>query len=325
MKLQTHIPTIKLPFKIDHHDSMCFFGSCFAEYIGNILLKQKFDCLINPLGIGYNPISTINLIQLDNEDIDWKMAQKSNEVYFMYEFHSKFNNTKLSDFKSAICKAIEKKNQYLEKATVLFISLGTAYTHRLISSNKIVTNCHKQPSAFFERQLLEVNEIKKSLLGFTSHINKTYKKEFQFVFTVSPVRHLKDGFRENQISKSILHLAIDECVKNNQGIHYFPAYEILMDDLRDYRFYDRDLLHPNYLAVEYIWEYFSRVFFSAETQNLNSEIAQAIKSLQHKPFQKNTLMHQNFVKDLIAKIKLLSDENDLNFDHEILQLEAQLN
>ncbi|MBD99378.1 MAG: GSCFA domain-containing protein [Verrucomicrobia bacterium] len=325
MKLQTHIIPFESPLHINHHDSMCFFGSCFADNIGKKLIEHKFDCLINPLGIGYNPISILNLIQLNTEDIDWQNIIKSNQVYFMYEFHSKFNCTDLSEYKTNIQKATIAKNQQLAKSTVLFISLGTAFVHKLKSSNRIATNCHKQSSELFEKKLLTVNEIKKSLLDFATKLSLRYQKEFQFVFTVSPVRHLKEGFRQNQLSKSILHLAIKECMEKNKNIHYFPAYEIMMDDLRDYRFYKRDLIHPNGLAVDYIWDHFNQVYFNEKTRALNKEIAQINKSLQHKAFQENTLTHQNFIMGLISKLKVISQKHTLNFNNEIRRLEAHLN
>ena len=187
----------------------------------------------------------------------------------------------------------------------------------------LVNNCHKQPSKLFSKRMLSVEEIVNSWKTTKKYLEERFGEQ-DYIFTISPVRHLKDGFRENQLSKSTLHLAVNEICNNHDSCHYFPAYELLLDDLRDYRFYKDDLLHPNTQAVNYIWESFSACYFNKGTILLNEQIQKFNTSLQHRAFQPDSKKHQQFLLKLKSKIKAFQVANDLDFSTEINFIKSQI-
>lgn len=324
MKLRTSLPPSPSSLKIDHKSSLYFVGSCFAENIGKRMIEHKFDCLINPLGIAYNPVSVFKHLLLSEEDLDWNNIKQNEDVYFMYDFHSSFNQTSKEKLKEVVLNAIQTKNAQLDKSNLIFISLGTAYTYYFNENNAIVTNCQKQDPILFTKKLLSVIEIKEMMMASMKTLNNTFGKEFDYVFTISPIRHLKDGIRENQLSKSTLHLALQECMNLSRKIYYFPAYELVIDDLRDYRFYEKDLLHPNELAIEYIWDYFSQTYFSADTIQLNKVLTKTLKALNHKPYQGTSTAHLRFLNGLEKKLMELANQHELDFSTELKEIKAQL-
>lgn len=323
MKLRTEIPHSKSDFDIDHRATILLLGSCFAENIGQKLEEHKFITLRNPLGISYNPISLSQLIQREN-DFNLDDYNLENELYFNYQLYSEFSDLENKKAVLKANKALKMQQDFFKKCKVVFISLGTAWVHELESNQEIVNNCHKQKASLFSKRLLSVSETITALSEVVTFVSNKTQNQAQVVFTVSPIRHLKDGFHENQLSKSTLQLAVNEVCKKQINVAYFPSYEILIDDLRDYRFYETDLVHPNKLAIEYIWNKFSEVFFSENTKNLNVRIESFNASIQHRPFNKKSNQYQVFIRNLIQQINVFQEKEHIDFEVELKILNLEL-
>ncbi|MCW8898035.1 MAG: GSCFA domain-containing protein [Flavobacteriales bacterium] len=306
---------------IDYNDSLLILGSCFAENIGEKLASNKFNTVVNPFGIIYNPIAVANGLKYV---LDEKLFQTSDLIYFndkwlSLQHHGSFSNRDKTVCLSNINHSIKSAHKQLKQATYLFITFGSAwvYEHK---EHGLVANCHKIPAKHFSKRLLKVDEIVaayKSLIKSIKNINT----DINVVFTVSPVRHTKDGLWENNLSKSLLHLSIKELKDNFDNCTYFPAYEIVMDELRDYRFFKDDLVHPSDLAVNYVWEKFSSCYFSETTIALMGNIQKIKQAAMHKPFDFNSEKHQLFIKNQMDIIKKLNIQfPQLNFEEEKLRL-----
>lgn len=315
---------IKLPksnFSITHKDGLFLTGSCFAQNIGLLLESYKFNALSNPLGISYNPISIHELMM--TEGVDEQKVLEKDGIYFHHLYHSSFN----ASSKDNLVKTVELQHtlqkQHLQNSKTLIITYGTAWVYELQQTDAIVNNCHKEPNHKFNKRLLGVEEISFSWNKLFEQLEQNYSIE-QIIFTVSPVRHLKDGIRENQVSKSTLHLAIEKICSKHSKCSYFPTYEIMLDDLRDYRFYKDDLLHPNQLAINYIWDCFSKSYFSATSTAINQEIEKIRNALAHKAFQPKSLKHQDFLQKLKGKIETFQALHALNFEEELSLLNQKI-
>jgi lysophospholipase L1-like esterase len=256
-------------------------GSCFAENIGNYLQNHRFNALINPSGILFNPMSIYHTLMncLENKAIDDSMIIERHGLFFSLLHHSSiYNGTRealLFDLKATQ----EAANTFLKTTDVLIITFGSAYAYEYQKTNTTVANCHKLPSTAFTKHLLSVEQITSSYNNLIQALRE-FNPKLRIIFTVSPVKYLKDGIEENNLSKSTLLLAINE-LKKETGVSYFPAYELVNDDLRDYRFYKEDMAHPNEQAIEYIWEKFSDAYFANNTKELNKEIASIVSSENH--------------------------------------------
>jgi hypothetical protein len=282
MKFRTELPIPNSPFKISYDDKILLLGSCFSAHIGAFLEKNRFFVLSNPFGTLFNPVSIANAINMTiNPELfseDYRYFFDNSYVSFAH--HGLFSHPDEHQFITHINKQFSHTKTFLEKGNFLFITFGTAYCYRFLERNLIVSNCHKIPAPKFEKFLLTIEEIVqifKEILKKIRPINPSCK----IIFTVSPVRHLGDGFHENQLSKAILHLAIAQLI-HEDNVFYFPAYEILMDDLRDYRFYAADMCHPGENAVHYIEEIFSDTFFTQETKEKIKTIEKENKFFNHR-------------------------------------------
>jgi len=289
---------------IDYDSNIILLGSCFSENIGNRLSYFKFNNLVNPFGILYHPIAIENLIL---NSINEKKFTDDDVFYFNERWHSFETHSVLSaPTKTALLESLNNMvnitYEQLQKASHIVITLGTSWIYRLIESDTIVANCHKIPQKKFSKELLSINDIAESLEASISLI-QSLKKEVSIIFTVSPIRHLKNGFVENKLSKSHLLAAIHQVIKPNEKIHYFPSYEIMMDELRDYRFYAEDMIHPNATAIQYIWEKFETSWTSENTIKIMREVDSIQKSLSHKPFNLESKQHQEFLEKIDSKIK----------------------
>jgi len=286
MKFRTELKLNKHNSSITHSDSILAIGSCFVEHIGEKLSQLKFNINSNPFGIIFNPYSIAKIlnngldkpIKLDKEcDV-----LEQNGIFKSYDFHSKFNATSYNGFIKKVDAQNTETNDQLKNNSYVFLTFGTAWVYRLIDANKVVANCQKVAQSNFTKELLDLNE----LIDIYSQLIKemiTVNPKLKIVLTVSPVRHIKDGIIENNQSKSILLLlckALGDDFKQN--VIYFPSYEIQMDDLRDYRFYNADLIHPNQIAIDYIFEQFSHFFFEDKTTQLLKKIEKIIRLEKHK-------------------------------------------
>jgi len=304
------------------HKSLIYLtGSCFSENIGKKLSELKFTALVNPFGISYNPFSIHQSLRLrDSSEVK---TTETDGIHFSYDLHSELNSNSNEGFHANVREAITAQQSFLSKESTLILSYGTAWVYEEKATGKLVNNCHKQPSALFTKKLLTVAQIVDSWKETKKYLQETFPNK-NYIFTISPVRHLKDGFRENQLSKATLHLAVEEIQKNDANCQYFPAYELLIDDLRDYRFYKEDLLHPNETAVQYIWEFFSEAYFPKGTQLINQQIEKFNTSLQHRAFQPDSAKHQQFLLKLKSKIKAFQLANNLDFQTEIEFVKQQI-
>jgi len=282
-------------------------GSCFSENIGSKLNHFKFQATQNPLGILFHPKAIENLITnaLNKKIYLSKDLIFQNEVWHSFDAHSSVSSANEKVILNTLNAAISDTNKKLKEASHIIITLGTSWVYRFIETKTIVANCHKIPQKKFTKELLNVTEITESLEAIIILL-KSVNKEIHITFTVSPVRHLKDGFIENTQSKAHLIVAI-HTILHEQNVSYFPSYEIMMDELRDYRFYAEDMIHPNKTAVNYIWEKFVDTCFSEETKPTMKDVDLIQKGILHRPFHEKSKQHQQFLKKLeIKKEKIKS-------------------
>lgn len=307
MQFTTKIPVEKYQYPITYESKIMAIGSCFAENMSKKFEYFKFQNLVNPFGIIFNPVSIeklvnriVNKIEFTESDIFFH-----NDLWHCYEVHSELSHPNKEDFLSILNALINSTNKQLNSSTHIIITYGTSWVYRNIKTNKIVANCHKVPQKQFLKEILSIETIEKSIQNTTALILKI-NPNCKFIFTISPVRHIKDGFVENQRSKAHLISAIHSNNQQPTTNNYFPSYEIMMDELRDYRFYAEDLLHPNQVAIDYIWECFSVNYISDKSQQVMIEVDSIQKSLLHRPFNPNTEIHQKFLKNLQQKIDTLA-------------------
>ncbi|HMJ67825.1 MAG TPA: GSCFA domain-containing protein [Cyclobacteriaceae bacterium] len=296
---------------VDHITKIVTAGSCFADNIGQMLSENKFITSVNPLGVCYNPISIHEGFLI--KEADDTLYVESQGTWRHFNFHSKFSDpekSKLSGNLSTQLNAVRSFN-----ADVIILTYGTAWVYRY--QNKIVANCHKRPSSEFEKVLLTPEEIVQSFEVF----RKTFKKKI--ILTLSPVRHIKDTLELNQVSKSVVRLAIHEILKKFPEVEYFPAYEIMMDDLRDYRFYETDMIHPSVVAVDYIWNKFGERYFTTPAIELMNRWQKLRTSLNHRAFHPELKQHTGFLQQLLSDLKELNTRLDVS--KEITEIERRLN
>jgi len=282
MKFRTELPIPEYPFKISYQAHIVLLGSCFSDNMGTFLTSNRFSVLSNPFGTLFNPVSIANAIQMT---LNPKLFSKDYHYFFdnryvSFAHHGSFSHHDENQFIKRINEQFYVTKTFLEKTNFLFITFGTAYCYKFLERNLIVVNCHKIPNTKFKKLRLNIDEIVR-IYKETILILQSFNPSIKIVFTVSPVRHLGDGFHENQLSKSVLHLAIEQ-LTDDKNLFYFPAYEILTDDLRDYRFYAEDLCHPGENAMRYIEELFAESFFSQETKLQQKEIEKENKFLNHR-------------------------------------------
>ena len=308
MKLQTQIPLQPEKYNpIDYHSKIVLIGSCFVEHIGNKLEYFKFQNLQNPFGILFHPLAIENLIvnAINKKEYTESDLFFLNEQWHCYEAHSELSNVSKSESLKELNHQIKIIHDSIVQASHVIITLGTAWAYRHIETDQIVANCHKVPQKQFVKELLSIETISESLQAIVSLI-KSVNSKAVVMFTVSPVRHLKDGFVENTQSKAHLIAAIHEVVEPRNLTHYFPSYELMMDELRDYRFYEEDMIHPNTIAVNYIWEKFQDVWVAKEASKTMGEVDEIQKGLLHRPFNKNSEAYQQFLQNLELKKRELN-------------------
>ncbi len=309
MQLQTQIPFEASKAPINYESRLVLLGSCFSEHMGAKLAYYHFRSLQNPLGILFHPMAIENLIDRAVHEKSYTAEEVffANERWHCWDAHSNLSSETEVKLLEKLNAALAATFQQVRQATHILITLGTAFAYRHMERDETVANCHKIPQTAFSKQLLSVASISKSLENIVE-IVQSINEKVQFVFTVSPVRHLKDGFVANQRSKAHLISAIHDVLEND-GIapdaSYFPSYELQMDELRDYRFYASDMVHPNQVAVEYIWEKFKQVYITEEAQTTMEKVETIQKGLAHRAFNPDSVQHQQFLKSLEAKIAYL--------------------
>ena len=295
--------------EILHSERIMLFGSCFAENIGNLLAENKFRCDMNPFGVLYNPLSIVGALRqiMDGKRYGEADLFASSGRWHSWMHHSDFSASSPEACLELINGRMEKASSSLDHLDWLMVTWGTAYAYVLKETGCVVGNCHKQPDRLFDRKRLGVDEIVEAWVGLLSDLRKR-NPNLKVLFTVSPIRHAKDGMHGNQLSKATLLLAIDELCARCPNCHYFPSYEILMDELRDYRFYADDMLHPSARAVEYVWECFGKCYFGAKTQEVMKEWTEIKKGISHKPFDPESEAYRSFLSQIVLKIARIKEK-----------------
>jgi hypothetical protein len=315
---RTEVPVPSFPFKMDHNSHVTLLGSCFAENIGNLLQQHKIPVLINPFGILFNPFSIVNALErmINHRAYTADELIQRDEVFLSLDHHGRFNHRTAGETLDAINTSLRMGSEALRKSSVIFITLGSAWVYRHRSSGHIVANCHKLPGADFEKQLLGYQDVHLSLRQVPQFL-KANKVQAEVIFTVSPVRHWKEGAIGNQRSKAILLAAIHEVVQEYDQCHYFPAYEVMMDDLRDYRFYATDMIHPTAQAIDYVWQKFQLALFTEECRIICREVNSVVEAAQHRPMDPESNSFQRFIKKQLEIIAALEAQYPaLNFTEE---------
>ena len=307
MNLQTKITVAAPDFLIDYNSRLMMLGSCFAENMGSKFSYYKFDVDVNPCGIIYNPLSVANVLRLIVEGKQFEksdLRQVGGKWVSLYH-HGAFSSTDPDECLRRINDRLTKATGELRTLDLLVITWGTAWVYRYTRENIVVSNCHKIPSQEFERSRLSVEDIVKEYLVLIGRLREI-NPGLRILFTVSPIRHWKDGAHGNQLSKATLLLAIDRLREELQHVYYFPAYEIVLDELRDYRFYADDMLHMSGFTVDYIWERFLYSFISPEVLGLMNQIGRVNKGVAHRPFDPQSEEYHRLVKKMLAEIAMIS-------------------
>lgn len=304
MEFRTKVNIESSGLTIDYDTRLCLFGSCFIEHIGRYLNQNKFNAQVNPFGVLYNPLSISQSIGLLLDDRIFSESDLIHDkgLYHSFDYHGSFSSPESSIILNSINDASQIASQTIKNADLLIITFGTSFVYEYIPTGKIVSNCHKIQANQFRRFRLREEEI---VLEWLSLIDRLIfiKPTIKILFTVSPIRHLKDGAHGNQLSKATLLMAIDQIVAERKNCYYFPSYEIMLDELRDYRFYADDMLHPSSMAIEYIWKIFSESYFSPATHSILKQWNSLLRSINHRPFNEQTKEHKHFIRQTLLKLE----------------------
>lgn len=310
MEFKTTIPAHQGLFEISHDSRIMLVGSCFSNEIGNKLSQSGFHTLVNPFGTLFNSYSIGKSLTttVRNKKFDSADFFEHNSLWHSFKLHSKFSGLHLNDCIEKINKSVEEANKFIFDTDVLIITLGTAWVYELNETEKIVANCHKMPQQLFNRRKLGLNEIISEYTHLIEHL-KGANSKLKIIFTVSPVKHLRDGFVDNNWSKSTLNISVHELMRRFDFIDYYPAFEIMNDDLRDYRFYKNDMLHPNDLATQYIYDHFQNAYCTDETKKIAKEFYQLSKSTEHKVVNVGSSENTKFINDFKSRAERLMHVN----------------
>lgn len=320
MNFRTQVEVPERRTEIFHSDKMMLFGSCFSENIGNLLMANKFGCEVNPYGILYNPLSIAKALRqimehkvyVGTDLLEWK------GIWHSWMHHSSFSSeVSAEDCLQKINSRLKAASESLPDTDWMIVTWGTA--HVFLYEGEVVGNCHKYPEKCFERRRISVEAICEEWKPLLQTMKCRFP-QLKVLFTVSPIRHAKDGMHGNQLSKATLLLAVEELCRTFDHCFYFPAYEIMMDELRDYRFYADDMMHPSAMAVNYIWECFCRTYFSGETLRIMKEWEEIDKALHHKPFRPESDAYRHFLTQIMLRIERMKK----NFPYIDAQKEIEL-
>ena len=324
MKANTFRTEIACPstHTIGLKDLILTTGSCFADQFGQWLQNNKFDVLVNPYGTNYNPVSIHkSLIESVSLELDERLFIEQQRLWHHFDYHSQWSSTQKEDLKTSIQKIELQVNQYMKKLDVLIITYGSAWVYQHKGLDCIVSNCHKVPAGEFNKRLLSVGEITQSFNQLYSVI-KSIRPEIRILLTVSPVRHIKDTLVLNSVSKATLRLACHSLSNHYESVEYFPSFEIMMDDLRDYRFYDRDKIHPTEEALDYISHKFSDQYFKPDVKSFIEKWHTIRQAMEHRAYHPQSEAHQHFLKELLHKLEELKEV--VSVDEEIKTIQSQI-
>ena len=315
-KLDFDFPPLESTLSID--SKILLLGSCFSESIGQLLTQFKFDTNINPLGTLYNPISIFQEINLGLKGSSDFSPVEREGVWYEWNSHSKISSLSKSETKSIFESSVSELGETLKKVDWIIVTPGSAFVYELVETHRIVANCHGLSQSNFNKRLLSVGEIIEAFKQ-TQKIVSAINPDVNWLFTVSPVRHLRDGLVNNNISKAVLLQSINGIISENANSHYFPSYEIIMDELRDYRFFKEDLLHPNTIAIKYVWERLVLKAMTSTTQNFIEDWSKILQSMNHKPFSPSSQNHMKFIKKTITEVQKFSKLVDVTSELDTLK------
>jgi hypothetical protein len=325
MKFHAEFEIEPLEASIQHTHSLMLVGSCFTENMGDKLSKHKFKTLENPNGIVFNPVSVADTINscIENKTYNESDLFPLNGGWHSWLHHSRFSDVTVQGTVHKINASTQAAHIYLKQADYLFITLGSAWVYQLTKKalnakqGLVAANNHKAPADWFEKKLLTPQEVT-DVLERMMHQLLAFNSYIKIIFTISPVRHLREGMINNNRSKAVLIQAVHELISASTSFYYFPAYELVIDDLRDYRFYAEDLVHPNYAATNYVWDKFVNAGMNENTKELMKQIADINLAYQHKPFNPSSLQHQIFLKTYAEKTRVLQLQHPyINFQKEM--------
>ena len=325
MKFHFEFEIKKLQQPIAHWDKLFLIGSCFTENIGEKLRRYKFSVLENPNGILFNPVSVAEALTsyIENSQITKGDLFQLNEGWHSWKHHSRFSGITAGEAVNKINASTTEAHQYLKEADHIMITLGSAWIYTLTEKaanakvGSVAANNHKAPADWFYKRLMTTEEVL-SVLDNVMHRLFMFNSKLKIIFTISPVRHLREGVVENNRSKAVLIQAVHHLVDKFDRLYYFPAYELVIDDLRDYRFYAEDLVHPNYHATQYVWEKFMGACMDEKTRLLIDEIHSINLAYQHRPFNASSEQHKKFLKTFYEKTKALQEQHlYINFSQEL--------
>lgn len=324
---RTVIRPAPAPFNINYTDPLLFIGSCFTEHIGSRMDLLKFPVCINPSGILYNPLSIANTIRrlVAAKQYSQDELILHNGVWHSFDHHGIFSGIDKDDVLNRINVSLNRGTAFLRITSFVFITLGNAHIYKYRKTGQIAANCHKIPDKEFTFDILSPEHIVENFIEVWNLINKI-NPSLRIIFSISPVRYIRYGHTGNQIGKSVLFVAVHRLLNEINGSVYFPAYEIMMDDLRDYRFYEPDMIHPNQVAIDYIWQFFCQTFFSETTLQIVREVEQIQRALEHRPIRPGTEEYSRFIKKIRTRILDLEKQYSfLNFQEEKEKLDVLAN
>ena len=303
MKFRTEIEAAPLAEGLEYGAKIFALGSCFAENISERLRRSKFSIASNPFGILFNPASIAAAIDRLADARSFAVCDitAGKEGYFSFDAHSSLDGKTHTEAFGNLNKAVAQGSKALHEADWVILTFGTAWVYE--HEGRVVANCHKQPASQFERRRLSVTEIVERY----SRLFEGILRDKKVVLTVSPVRHIGDGLQENSVSKATLRLAVEELVAKYENAHYFPSYEILIDDLRDYRYYADDLAHPSNMAVDYVWERFCDVVLTDAAKAKLLQVEQIVAAAEHRPFNPESEAHKAFCRKMLAKMESMPE------------------
>lgn len=330
MKFRFEFDIKKLQQLITHKHRLLLMGSCFTENIGEKLESFKFTTLQKPNGILFNPVSVAEALTnyIDDKRFGENDLFYFNEAWHSWQHHSRFSGTTVGEALEKINSSFAQAHLFLKEADCIFITLGSSWTYTLTDKatnatpGKVAANNHKAPADWFIRKLMTADEV---LQVFDNLINRlqSFNPRLQLIFTISPVRHLREGVVENNRSKAVLIQAVHQLVEKFDQAYYFPAYELVIDDLRDYRFYAEDLVHPNYFATQYVWEKLVDACIDEKSKKLMEDIHTINLAFRHKPFNEQSIQHKKFLQSAKEKAQSLKEKHPyLNLDKELAYFES---
>jgi len=322
---RTEVQVAPTHLKLSLQDKVLTIGSCFAEVIGTRLQQNKVGVLVNPFGTIFNPLSVCLLLRAA-AGAPYDFAQHLVEhsgIWYAYDLHSSLSSLNKEELLHQIDERLQRTKEQLRQAPLLIITLGTALTYKLHTSGKVVANCHKLPAKNFERVLLHPEEMREAFEQ-TLPLLKEINPNLHVLLTVSPVRHIKESLTTNSVSKAALRVLCHQLEEAHAQVSYFPAYEIMMDDLRDYRFYKQDMLHPTEVAEDYIWQKFVTAYYNPDFQSFLGKWQRMQRAVAHRPFHPQSEAHQAFLQNTLQQLQALEQQYGFSTTEEKQALRQQL-